>query len=66
MRGGVVKRGTSFVSTDIICYWCKQPAPDTPYRSPIPQVVGARYVVCGPRCPDTPAGAVVITDWGKS
>lgn len=55
-----------FSDADIICYWCHEPAPNSPYRSPVPDVVGGRLVVCGPDCPEKPEGAVVFTDWKAS
>lgn len=59
-------RKASFNDADVVCWWCKQSCPNTPYRSPVPNIAGARFVVCGPLCPSKPADAAVITDWKRS
>ena len=55
-------RRTAFLDSEIVCWFCKKPAAGTPYRSPIPDVPGGRWVVCGPKCEAKPEGVFVFTD----
>lgn len=59
-------RRSGFLASDLLCHWCMEAAPDTPYRSPIKDIPGGRWVVCGPDCPDRPEGVLVLTDWKAS
>lgn len=58
-----LSHGASSGDRGVLCFWCHLPAPDSPYRSPIPDVIGGRYVVCSPHCPQRPDGAHVYPDW---
>lgn len=57
-----MNRRPAFLEADVVCWFCKKPSAGTPYRSPITDVPGGRYVVCGPFCPDKPEGALVFPD----
>lgn len=43
------------------CRWCHERTENSPYRSPLPDIPGAREVVCGPECPDRPEKRRVIS-----
>jgi hypothetical protein len=53
----------TFTLSEIICHWCRQTIVDSPYRSPIPDIPGGRYMVCAPTCPERPEGVLVFPDW---
>ena len=53
-------RRPGFLSTETICWFCKEPAPDSVFRTPIVGVIGGRYVVCSPQCPDRPDDTLVF------
>jgi hypothetical protein len=57
-----VQRKT-FTLSEVICHWCREIIVDSPYRSPIPDIPGGRYVVCSPTCAERPEGVLVFTDW---
>lgn len=59
-----LSHGASSGDRGALCFFCHQSAARSPYRSPMPDVVGGRYVICGASCPDLPAGAQVFTDFG--
>lgn len=56
------RRGQGYAPTDLLCFWCGKPSAGTPYRSPITDVPGGRYVVCSPTCVEKPEGALVFPD----
>ena len=60
---GRAVRTKTFAPVEVICHFCQQTIKDSPYRSPIKDVPGGRWTVCGPLCPDKPSDAVVFTDW---
>jgi hypothetical protein len=51
-----------YAKADQRCFWCHEQAHDSSYRSPIKDIPGARFVVCGPTCEAKPDGAIVFTD----
>ena len=53
-------RRTGFSENEMICHWCGLPIVNPGFRSPIPDIPGGRYVVCGPLCLERPLGAPVL------
>ena len=48
---------------DPCCHWCSETIGESPYRTPIVDIPGGRWMVCGPLCPERPEGVLVFTDW---
>lgn len=45
-----------------LCHWqCGAKVGGSPYRTPVVEVIGARWLVCGPDCPKRPPGVQVFS-----
>lgn len=46
---------------EIVCHFgCDASVKGSPFRTPVPDIPSAYFVVCGPSCPERPKGAVVF------
>lgn len=57
------------VKGEPICHWCRRDMDGkTPYRTTMPGIeyAGVYVMVCGPRCPSRPDGALLVKrDFGS-
>lgn len=58
---------TSISDAELICHFCPDPAPNSPYRALMSDIPGGRWVICSPGCKSKPAGTVVVmaSNWRK-
>lgn len=51
---------SSISDSDLICHFCPDPAPHSPYRALMPETPGGRWVICSPGCKAKPTGTRVV------
>lgn len=45
---------------ELLCHFCHQGAPDTPYRVIDLTLPGARWLICSPDCKQRPEGSLIV------
>lgn len=57
----------SISDADLICHFCHDLIPHSPYRALMPETPGGRWTICSPGCKSKPPGTTVVmaSNWRK-